>query len=452
MLIERLRRHTGERPVSVSSLTKLKIPPGQVLVRTDACIKKSATRAGDGAGEAQCSGATPFCMLCSPSQLAAYEYDWKALSSATAGGIAATWEWCRCWCRQYLGSRALRVFAFPHGDSLGALLPMVVDELGIGVLSIRLGRLVGADSVLDHCDPPVLGVLAADAVVETVKTLVKSDQCDVVTIGPLPAYHPIVAAAQSIRTRLAPWAVLWRCVANGVFTRIELPASFDDFLSELARDERKAYRRRLARFVADQQGTVEVITEPETLAAEFPQFVTMHAEQWRASGKLGHFGDWPGSVAFHHQLLRALSAQRAAWLIRVSAAGKPVAYQYVLCSPNQARAFLLARTLDAKLQPYSVGTIAFYAGVERAIEEGKRVMDVGRGHYDYKLRHGAKEVPLCSFLWVRRSLRSKLSARAFLAASRALHKAYYCLWFCRLAPRLPMPRRPLWQSWIRMRV
>lgn len=385
-------------------------------------------------------------------QMAAHEVAWQALSATTAGGLGSTWEWCWCWCHAYLDERTLRTLVTPARGDLGAVMPMVVEDLGGGPVGLRLGRLAASDSVLDHCAPPVAPACAREALAQTLRVLFDDERCDAVVLGPLPEYHPLVAAAREPALQVTPLATLRRHVCGDVFTQITLAATFDDYLNGLDKDERKAYRRRLARFAEVEGGDVTIITDPQELAAEFPLFVDLHARQWRSVGKLGHFGDWPGALGFHTQLLKQFGRRGRAWLVRVSAGGQPVAYQYVLCSAAQARAFLLARDVDARWKPYGLGTLAFFAAVQRAIEEGKQVMDVGRGHYEYKLRHGAAEVPLHTLLWVRNAWASRVRARVLRGVSMALHKMYYRLWFARLAPRLRVPRKPLWKSWIRTRL
>jgi CelD/BcsL family acetyltransferase involved in cellulose biosynthesis len=89
---------------------------------------------------------------------------------------------------------------------------------------------------------------------------------------------------------------------------------------------------------------------------------------------------------------------------------------------------------------------------EEAIDEGMRTVDAGTGDYGYKRRLGGAEHDARSILLV--ANRSSARRRARLACRWAdwLDRRYYKLWFCELAPRLKLLRRPLWRTWIRTRL
>lgn len=377
---------------------------------------------------------------------------WRKLSTQISTGVTGCPDWCEAWCDHYLGDRQLRVFVLTFDNDTSACLPMFIENIRVGFDRIRIGKLVGSDSVLSYCDPPTASEVAAPVLATAMQHLFGEDNCDAVSLAPLTVHHPLATSVSTAVEALDIPLRIARARQMDVVTTVTLPSSFDEFLAELGRDERKAYRRRLTRLKESGDVSIDVLTGPDELREAFPRFVELHTLQWRAAGKLGHFGDWPGADKFHVDLVQRLSKSDQAWLVRVMAAGKPVAYQYALASGDQTHAVLLARTLDPAFQAYSLGTVAFYTAVEHAIQQGKRTLEVGRGRYEYKLRQGAQESSLMSYLLVRDSLWSRLRARELVWKSELLNKLYYRLWFSRLAPRLPPRRGPLWQSWIRTRI
>jgi hypothetical protein len=45
--------------------------------------------------------------------------------------------------------------------------------------------------------------------------------------------------------------------------------------------------------------------------------------------------------------------------------------------------------------------------------------------------------------------RARAKTRLLNRWSDLLHLLYYRIWFSRIAPHLPLPRRPLWRIWMR---
>ena len=84
------------------------------------------------------------------------------------------------------------------------------------------------------------------------------------------------------------------------------------------------------------------------------------------------------------------------------------------------------------------------AAAERATE-----IEAGTGRYDYKDKLNAKTLPVHSLSVCRRGAAPCWRARATLALGDLLHLAYYRVWYQRVAPKVGILRRPLWQSWIR---
>jgi CelD/BcsL family acetyltransferase involved in cellulose biosynthesis len=132
--------------------------------------------------------------------------------------------------------------------------------------------------------------------------------------------------------------------------------------------------------------------------------------------------------------------------------GKAIAYRYAYKFGRRYFAILPARLYGPDWDRYGLGRLTHLMTVEHAITEGVTAIEAGQGHYDYKVRLGGMEYPLHSIMIVANRLGSRLRARAFCAWADTLHLLYYRIWFNRLAPRLPLKRRPLWRCWIRSRV
>ena len=200
--------------------------------------------------------------------------------------------------------------------------------------------------------------------------------------------------------------------------------------------------------------TQDVIQEASAAVTEFSQFIEMHTEQWTAENKLGHFNDWPLGVEFNTELIvRLKQAQRGRLaLIRLFADGKVVSYQLCFSFGNRWYWRLPARIVGPDWDKFALGRIGLIKEIEMAITEGVQEIEAGAGHYDYKIKLGGEEHPLYSLLVARKSQFSRWRVLLFLRLSNILHFCYYKVWFNRLAPKLPLKRRPLWNLWIRTRL
>ena len=167
---------------------------------------------------------------------------------------------------------------------------------------------------------------------------------------------------------------------------------------------------------------------------------------------LGHFGDWPGAEAFNRSLVSVMSQAGRLRLLRLRANDRVVARQYSLVFGNTCYCRLAARAVQRDWDPYGLGRLSLMKLFERLIPEGVHRVDVGTGTYEYKLRLGGEEHNVRSILIVAKRSGARRRARVFCALADAIDRFYYRLWYCRLAPRLPLRHGPLWTTWIRSRV
>jgi CelD/BcsL family acetyltransferase involved in cellulose biosynthesis len=376
--------------------------------------------------------------------------DWNRAAAAAGSGLYGSFEWHRAWCDSYLEDRALRVFTVYDGTKLAAGAAVVVDKLPWRLGGLRLAKLAASDSVLTPCVPPAPAAYAGVLFPQILARLLDEGWCDALLLAPLPAESPLLHAARGVALSANREYTVLRDDAIDVMNVIDLPESFDAFLAALGKDERKSYRRRLNKLRDEHRAEIDVLRGPQLVLAEFDRFVELHNAQWRLRGKLGHFGDWPGAVDFHRRLIADAGDQVR--LVRVGVDGRAIAHQYGFGVGDWFHAILLARSCDPRFDSYSLGTIVFFAAVEHAIAESKRRIDVGRGRYEYKGQHGAREVALRALLIVRNRGSSRARARMTRFLADRLHDLYYRLWFKNVAPRLPLPRRSLWKSWIRTRL
>lgn len=406
----------------------------------------AASAVSRGPAPVSCEIATAFEQVSCPRE------EWDTFVEAAHGGVYFTYDYCRIWWKYYGRGRDLRIFLFRVEGQLVGIVPVVVGRLSVGPLSLRLAKLLGSDSTLAVLHPPVKSEHATVVYQTVISKALHEFRCDVISFSMLSGERD---AAESIRCAcdaLGPRIRILRDRAFAVHTVFHLPVTFDEYLASLSRSERGNYRRCERRL--SECGTIVVRQHetPEQVDAAFDRFVALHERQWHQVRKLGHFGDWPESRTFTHELLRVCAALGRAQIEEMAVGQTTVGMEISLFFGDTCHRRLPARCCMQEWERRGIGRVALVRQVRDLIAQGTRRIEAGSGHYPYKLNLGGVEYCLHSLLIVRNRRWVCVKARALAWYADLLNCAYYGLWFSRLASRLPFPRRPLWKSWIRTRI
>lgn len=373
---------------------------------------------------------------------------WDALVQALGGDIYFTFDWCHTWWRYYGPPRRLNLLLFWKDSRLVGLLPMIVDRLWLGPVPIRLGKLLGSDFTTAVLSPPVAPADAQAVYSLALRHLLGQARCSAVWFGPLAGHHPHRDHLRQACRACEPAARLIRDRDVGVHTIFHLPETFEQYLASLDKSQRGNYRRDRRNLDKQYPLHLETIDQPEQLEPQFEQFLALHNAQWRSQAMLGHFGDWPEAAAFNRDLLRVMAPPGRLRLERLRAGDQIVAYDFSFRLNDWLYWRLPARRTGEPWDRLGLGRVSLVERIQAAIAAGIRQIEGGSGHYDYKVRLGATEYPLGSML-IAGSGFSALMAGLLCRWADLLHLAYYRVWFSRIAPRLPLPRRPLRRTWIR---
>lgn len=377
---------------------------------------------------------------------------WDELVESTSASIHLSFDWCRCWWRHYGARRQLCIVLCREGAQLVGIIPMFHERISIGPIAVDVLKVVSSDSTLCMCNLPIRTDLANEVLSSALQALREVVSYDLIAFGPMIADSVVADAGRAVGQRNGTKLRLVGPHSHDVFTLVQLPSSFEAYLADLPRDDRKTYRRRLRRLFDERDVRVDVLTEPRQITEEFQSFVDLHQTQWIKRGHRGHFADWPGATQFHHDLATEMAHHGRVRLVRVTAGDTPIGYQYGFAMGDTAYALLAARRTEPDWDRYGLGHMAFFAFVEHEIGLKRRFLDVGRGHYGYKRRFGGIERALCSIVLVRNDKLTVRRVDGFRRLAGLLDKLYYRIWFSRVAPRFRLDPGPLWNSWIRSRI
>lgn len=374
--------------------------------------------------------------------------EWNDFVAASGGDIYFLVEWMESWWAHYGAGRRLRCFVARRNGEIVAALPFFTEDLNLGPLKIRIAKLVGADFGVPVLIPAAVDVALADVLPLILSDLLEHQACDAVSFSPLSESSGV---AETCR-RLARVDERWHLAVDeqsGCHITFELPTSFAEYLGQLPKKARSNLNRPMRNLEKDHKIETRDVQGAEAITL-FPAFADLHHEQWSAEGRLGHFGDWPNSLAFHRQLLERLN--RIVHLHVLSVDGQPVAMQYGYEFESRFYWLLPARKLGERWKKHGIGAIALARMIASLIERGVSHIEAGRGHYDYKLKLGGLERQVHRIVFTRNDPAARARIGLLKRASDAIHLVYYRVWFLKLAERLRIRRLPLAAFWIRTRL
>lgn len=381
-----------------------------------------------------------------PEALLALDAEWQDLVQRTGAEIFLTPLWFRSWlATRGRGRQVTSLLARCDGRLVG-LLPFQIDRLWLGPFPLRIARLAGSDPHSLSFTLPVEPAFRLPVLRAALQGLLSRSRCAAISLTPVSGRADFLADLRAAAGALAP-AVLTDSVIDS-HVIFDLPDTFEGYLTgQLSKSRRSQFRQHVKRLEADYALLDRSFTPT---SADFAAFEKMHAQQWQAMGKGGHFSDWPGMSAFFRHLSDRSSPGQGVVFDSQTGNFGPIYTQFALISGKRCHWRLPARSLDDRAEKLSMGNIGMGLSIRHLIAAGITTIEAGRGRYDYKIAYGGQDVP------VFRILISRGSPLLLLAWVNLLDLCYYRIWFKRLAPRLRkalgLAPRPLRQFWIGSRI
>jgi len=376
---------------------------------------------------------------------------WDSFVESVGGDLFSSFDWCEVWWKHFGFGRRLEVCVVRSGDEWVALFPMFRETLFWGPIVLRVIRVLGCDHCVTTCGVPIRRGFESQAISRLFDQLSLGDPWDVLQFGELAGYAESsgdLADAIQSQGPVGETTLQNDCYPHMIF---DVPRDLDAFLAQLSIKERRNVRKDQRDLEAAGAKFVMPATQDE-LRSAFDRLVAMHEAQWRIRGRGGHFGDWPGSEAFHREFAsRALSAGRLA-LIEVQTNDGIVASEYAVRFGSRMHWIIGARAEGVSSR------IGYLALLEQAWKNGATLIDALPGYYDYKRRLGARVVCVKDVLAVRDDDSSRRRFRLHRGMAEAISFAYGRAWWWHVAPWLSkrMPHlfargrhRPQWTRYIR---
>ena len=357
--------------------------------------------------------------FCDFKELAPYADQWDRLAS---GVPFRTWTWLSRWWRHYghesgnpCGSRLFVLGVFDHSDRLVGLAPWHLQKRrsqGSVVRWLGAGE-VCSDYLSVLCEPAMEDRVAeslADYLVGQREMGDGEDQnWDLLEVQGVDARDGAVG-------RLVEHLADRKCLVHEGSAlncwRIELPATWDQYLAMLSRHHRRDVRR-LERSVFQQgHGVLHVVQSWKELSRATEILVDLHQRRHCGLGQPGCFAS-KRFQAFHREVMPLMLANGQLQFYWLELDGRPAAALY--CLSGDGIIYGYQAGIEPELLDRQPGRLILQAVLQREIEQGCRAMDFLRGDEPYKAHFRATARPCLSLRIVPNRPVAKLRESLWLA-------------------------------------
>lgn len=178
------------------------------------------------------------------------------------------------------------------------------------------------------------------------------------------------------------------CKEDDVSLELDLPTSWNDYLSSLSGKQRHEVRRKIRRL--QEAGSVNYRTIKES--DKIPQFINTFFWMFSKSREDKERFLTTSREAFFRSMANKMSKEGLLELGLLELNDKPVSV--ILTFSYQNKIYLYNSGYDPKYQHLSVGILLKIFSIKNSIEKNKTTFDFLKGNETYKYRLGAREVPL----------------------------------------------------------
>jgi CelD/BcsL family acetyltransferase involved in cellulose biosynthesis len=385
-------------------------------------------------------------------QLENLRSEWDEFLKEIEGEIFLTYDWCRIWWKYYRANRQLAIFVFRHNSKLVGLIPMFFEKICLGPINIGVGKLMSTDFTISTISLPI-SKESLPAVIKKFFRIIKTNYAfDILHLGPMAGLYQDFDRLLELCREYSPTDYRQISVNDNVQTYFMMADSWQHQMQQLSKKQRRITKQKdkaLRKVVGKDTPIVCSFASDKNSSEIFNRFYELHQKRWEKIGKPGHFGDWPDSKQFHREMVQEQQKHDRLRLLEVTSGDYLLGHKYAYRFGNQYMEFLDSRTDNPKLARASVGRIIFCEQLKKALQENVKYIDSLRGRYEHKLRMGGELLPINNIYLYSIRKRAKVKIWLFRKLAQILNICYYKIWYMRVAPKLPLKRRPLWKIWIR---
>jgi CelD/BcsL family acetyltransferase involved in cellulose biosynthesis len=320
--------------------------------------------------------------------------DWDGLSQNVP---FRGWAWASTWWRHYGAGKADRqqncsLYVLVAQDNAGKPVGIAPWYCDPSAAQGRVLRFLGSGEVCsDHlsvlCHPGnenAVGAAMAEWLASDRTAACEPDRWDLLELTGVDASDRSVSAfvehlqSQRLSVHRRPGPNGWR---------LNLPASWQDYLQTLSKDHRKQLRRIDRKAASFLQIKHRFVEDEQDLATAREILVDLHQRRRQSLGEPGCFAS-PEFTAFHREVMWQLLAAGQLRLEWIEMNGRPIAAEYQLSGAGVLYAYQSG--VDPNALKHSPGRACTLFALRRAIEQGYHTYDLLRGDEGFKAHWRAK--------------------------------------------------------------
>ena len=290
--------------------------------------------------------------------------EWDHLAStSTAATPFQTRMWVQTWTNHFSSPKHLKTIVIREGSDVVAIYPLISSSAPWSPL-----RSAGVGPS-DYLGPIIAG---NDERIHTAvfDTLVELSKHHLIDLHQMPSDHPFTN-----------WMENSGSVPQAKCLILDLPSTFNDYVSNLSKSLRYDVRRLEGKALKERGAVVEWVSN-ETIDEFAEQFFELHRLRWKSRGLPGAF--FGKGERFQRDWMRQAVQSGTLIMNRLVAERKPVGCVYAM--RHGSTFYFYQAGMDPAASSLSPGTILVSKMIERAIEEGCVTFDFMRGDEPYKRR------------------------------------------------------------------
>lgn len=326
------------------------------------------------------AGAAHAEVVSSPAGLVSLSPMWRD-SALAQRNMFLTPEWFFASCNQYRETPWVVVVRDGAGTVVG-LLPLIKARRGTAFAGAGFGDVFGP-----ACRPG-----DEDAVMAAAAEVVDWAR-------PVVLKNVTARGRADVLAANAPTAVATTALRHDVLPFLDLPSTWDEYLSTQSRNFRGQMRRKERHLVGEHGAQYRLTEREDQLEADLDTFFRLHEARWDARAGQSAIVD-QRTRAFHHRFAR--SALRAGWLrlwfMEVDGVAVAASYGWLL----RDRFCYFQAGFEPAWARTSVGFVLLAHTVRSAIEEGATAYDFLLGDDAYKRRFAAEDRAVRTLVLTRR--------------------------------------------------
>ena len=318
-------------------------------------------------------------------ELPAMESAWRALQDASPAGVFAGYEWSSTVARHYARDRRLHIALAIHDGAPAGLAPLAYRRfLGIRTLAL-LGGGMADYSIADYQDIFLRPGFEQQALTSLIDDAAKAPW-DLLWLQEIPAESPMLRYLPGIARERG-----WRVVVspdNDVH-RVDLPATWDDFIGGVSSNCRKEIRTKLRRLETNHGATLSSIEHAEDIDPAMETLLDLHTQRWNAAGKPGIFAS-EQARAYYKDLAHAMYAAGSLYFaVLRTVEGEAIGADFGFDHGGTRYAYTCGYKPGSEWEKASLGLVLDSLCIRSAIEAGLQRVDLMRSEGEYKKRYGA---------------------------------------------------------------